>query len=231
MCKCNPEIRTPFCGKGDCEWPKPEGTRVTKSKFKIERDLKAQAYAKCIHHGVEADYCCCLNKDENSFIDGADWGAAYANEWAQSKINELEKINFELSASQCVHPEALSVEEGRDFVFCKKEDELTELRAEKERAQCNFCKNTGEHFSPDVAEPIVVSCCKKSCVYGELIELRKDRERLLNALKYYSFTENYNEQWVWKDEARQEKVFYTAIDRDQGKRARVAIDFAMEKGK
>lgn len=21
MCKCNPSIRTPFCGKGDCVWP------------------------------------------------------------------------------------------------------------------------------------------------------------------------------------------------------------------
>lgn len=23
MCKCTPEIRTPFCGKGDCVWPFP----------------------------------------------------------------------------------------------------------------------------------------------------------------------------------------------------------------
>lgn len=21
MCKCTPAIRTPFCGKGDCQWP------------------------------------------------------------------------------------------------------------------------------------------------------------------------------------------------------------------
>lgn len=21
MCKCRPEVRTPFCGKGDCKWP------------------------------------------------------------------------------------------------------------------------------------------------------------------------------------------------------------------
>lgn len=25
MCKCTPSIRTPFCGKGDCQWPEPEG--------------------------------------------------------------------------------------------------------------------------------------------------------------------------------------------------------------
>lgn len=29
MCKCTPEIRTPFCGKLDCEWPKEPGTRET----------------------------------------------------------------------------------------------------------------------------------------------------------------------------------------------------------
>lgn len=24
MCKCTPEIRTPFCGKPGCQWPKDE---------------------------------------------------------------------------------------------------------------------------------------------------------------------------------------------------------------
>lgn len=30
MCKCTPTIRTPFCGRGDCQWPeqKPEGARI-----------------------------------------------------------------------------------------------------------------------------------------------------------------------------------------------------------
>lgn len=27
MCKCTPNVRTPFCGKPGCEWSKPEGTR------------------------------------------------------------------------------------------------------------------------------------------------------------------------------------------------------------
>lgn len=30
MCKCTPNIRTPYCGKGECVWPhqkKPEGAR------------------------------------------------------------------------------------------------------------------------------------------------------------------------------------------------------------
>src|SRR5262245_10446194 len=30
MCQCTPNIRTPYCGRGDCVWPgaKPEGARV-----------------------------------------------------------------------------------------------------------------------------------------------------------------------------------------------------------
>jgi hypothetical protein len=27
MCHCTPNVRTPFCGKPGCEWPKPEGIR------------------------------------------------------------------------------------------------------------------------------------------------------------------------------------------------------------
>ena len=25
MCKCTPNLRTPFCGKGDCVWPRAKG--------------------------------------------------------------------------------------------------------------------------------------------------------------------------------------------------------------
>lgn len=34
MCKCTPEIRTPFCGKGDCVWPhkKKDGHRQSATK-------------------------------------------------------------------------------------------------------------------------------------------------------------------------------------------------------
>ena len=32
MCKCNPSIRTPFCGRGDCNWPSnKEGVRDANS--------------------------------------------------------------------------------------------------------------------------------------------------------------------------------------------------------
>lgn len=30
MCKCTPEIKTPFCGKGDCQWPEAEDIAVTR---------------------------------------------------------------------------------------------------------------------------------------------------------------------------------------------------------
>lgn len=28
MCKCTPGIKTPYCGKPGCEWPKPNGSHV-----------------------------------------------------------------------------------------------------------------------------------------------------------------------------------------------------------
>jgi len=41
MCKCTPNIRTPFCGKPGCELPKPEGTRhqmTTKHDYQAALD-------------------------------------------------------------------------------------------------------------------------------------------------------------------------------------------------
>lgn len=28
---------------------------------------------------------------------------------------------------------------------------------------CDFCQGTGQHLSPDVAEPILIKCSKKGC--------------------------------------------------------------------
>ena len=41
MCKCTPNIRTPFCGHGDCVWPhkKKEGTRMDNVAKKAENKL------------------------------------------------------------------------------------------------------------------------------------------------------------------------------------------------
>ena len=44
MCKCNPNIRTPFCGRGDCVWPKPEGTRSEKAM--TSDDFKKKYFEK-----------------------------------------------------------------------------------------------------------------------------------------------------------------------------------------
>lgn len=38
MCKCTPNIRTPFCGKLGCEWPKPKGAR----RADTDRYVKAE---------------------------------------------------------------------------------------------------------------------------------------------------------------------------------------------
>lgn len=50
----------------------------------------------------------------------------------REKIKDLEKECFNLSAGTCVHPEELSVEEGRDHVFCALNDEVQELRRDRE---------------------------------------------------------------------------------------------------
>lgn len=30
---------------------------------------------------------------------------------------------------------------------------------------CEFCKGTGKHLCPDVAEPILINCMKKGCSF------------------------------------------------------------------
>jgi hypothetical protein len=35
MCQCTPEIKTPFCGRGDCQWPEQP-----KKKKKIKKIYK-----------------------------------------------------------------------------------------------------------------------------------------------------------------------------------------------
>ena len=39
MCKCTPGIRTPYCGKPGCEWPKEELNEVQTGGFTVS-DLK-----------------------------------------------------------------------------------------------------------------------------------------------------------------------------------------------
>jgi len=41
-----------------------------------------------------------------------------------------------------------------------------------EDQQCDFCKNTGKHLCPEIAEPILINCTKKGCAYGEIERLK-----------------------------------------------------------
>lgn len=52
MCKCTPNIRTPFCGKLGCEWPnaKPEGAR----RADIDRYVPAETAIRGAMLAVEA---------------------------------------------------------------------------------------------------------------------------------------------------------------------------------
>jgi hypothetical protein len=38
MCRCDPRVRTPFCGRGDCQEPVPIGARPSETKAeRVER--------------------------------------------------------------------------------------------------------------------------------------------------------------------------------------------------
>ena len=59
MCKCTPNIRTPFCGKVGCEWPgkKPEGARVSPdSNVEKNREMLLQrSIVGLAKYGVTTD--------------------------------------------------------------------------------------------------------------------------------------------------------------------------------
>lgn len=40
MCKCTPEIRTPFCGRLSCEWPDPDENDSKEVKSSFGKNLK-----------------------------------------------------------------------------------------------------------------------------------------------------------------------------------------------
>lgn len=47
MCKCTPNIRTPFCGKSGCEWPTSEPKRLT---------LESDEHMRWIYDPYHRDY-------------------------------------------------------------------------------------------------------------------------------------------------------------------------------
>ncbi len=44
MCKCTPEIKTPFCGRGDCQWPKE--TIQSMQEDRLRRDIEKLVRSK-----------------------------------------------------------------------------------------------------------------------------------------------------------------------------------------
>jgi hypothetical protein len=62
MCKCNPNIRTPFCGKGDCVWPKPDVQPLTKAE-----QLEAMKRAIMINMDVSAMWNGMLRETEDGW--------------------------------------------------------------------------------------------------------------------------------------------------------------------
>lgn len=57
---------------------------------------------------------------------------------------------------------------------------------EIERLKCSFCKDTGYHLCPDVAEPVLIKCTKKGCRSREILDLNERlalRERQLIVAK------------------------------------------------
>lgn len=71
---------------------------------------------------------------------------------------------------------------------------LDAANAEIERLRknqiCDFCKGTGKHLSPEVAEPILVTCEKRGCVFAERDQavadakaLERERDELREALE------------------------------------------------
>lgn len=62
MCKCTPEMRTPFCGKPGCEWPAQTATqmreRQSESSFRPNmRMQRAQMFAAQVMRIIDRDIC------------------------------------------------------------------------------------------------------------------------------------------------------------------------------
>ena len=45
MCRCTPEMRTPFCGKPGCEWPEQKENPVNVQTPTVPMDLSGNAVA------------------------------------------------------------------------------------------------------------------------------------------------------------------------------------------
>lgn len=51
------------------------------------------------------------------------------------RIKELDDIGFQLSATQCVHPEALTIREGQDGITCAKQGKIQSLESQLQHSK------------------------------------------------------------------------------------------------
>ena len=51
MCQCTPNLKTPFCGKGDCQWPAKD--QDDRSQLEIKRDEEVRDNALTAHYEKE----------------------------------------------------------------------------------------------------------------------------------------------------------------------------------
>lgn len=57
MCKCTPEIRTPFCGKSGCEWPKSSVRGHVSVRVEITEPGSGTALIDMMVDPMMLDYC------------------------------------------------------------------------------------------------------------------------------------------------------------------------------
>ena len=98
-------------------------------------------------------------------------------------------------------------ETKQKIVKLEKENNDFKIRIQKLEQNtkiCNFCQNTGYHYSPESVQPIIVTCKKKRCVYGKLAEQDKILLTVSTALKDLldcSGCCETNSKWAWAKEA------------------------------
>ena len=95
MCKCNPNVRTPFCGKLGCEWPKKEGV---KEMGECEHE-KVYSQTVLLSYPFQYHWICRLCKEEGIDI-GKEYGEYYylkeekrkmIEGWVQAANEEINK--------------------------------------------------------------------------------------------------------------------------------------------
>ena len=85
MCKCTPEIRTPFCGKGDCQWP--AGTVLGRVK------INGQTYRRPVMMVAKltVDGATCV-VPVGDLLDMLDGGGEYTVRVETMPVREFERL-------------------------------------------------------------------------------------------------------------------------------------------